>query len=108
MSQQQTIRQGDVLIILNTGIPKAAKPVPLENGRIVLAHGEITGHAHVLEGDAVFLAMDLDEMADRFAKVEKECLLVHDEHTALVIPPGEHTVRRQREYAPEAIRNVAD
>lgn len=107
-STKQTIRQGDVLIILNTGIPKHAKPVPLENGRIVVAHGEVTGHAHVVEGAAVFLQTDLDEMADRFLKVEEESLFVHDEHEVLVIPPGEHTVRRQREYMPEAIRNVAD
>jgi hypothetical protein len=104
----QVLRQGDVLIILNTGIPSEAKPLPLENGRLILAHGEVTGHAHVIEGDATFLAADLDEMADRFLRVEEECQVVHDEHTALTIPPGQHTVRRQREYAPEAIRNVAD
>jgi hypothetical protein len=103
-----TARQGDVLIVATSSIPKGARPVDRENGRIVLAHGEVTGHAHVVEGDALFLATDLDEMADRFLRVEQECQVVHDEHDTITLPAGDYVVRRQREYSPEAIRNVAD
>jgi hypothetical protein len=34
--------------------------------------------------------------------------LEHDEHDTIAIPPGNYKVIRQREYSPEAIRNVAD
>lgn len=34
--------------------------------------------------------------------------VTHEEHGAIVLPPGDYVVRRQREYAPEAIRLVAD
>lgn len=115
MSTQQQLpyRQGDVLIIpieLASGhIPTDAKPIPRENGRLVLAHGEVTGHAHVVDSDeALFLGADLDEMADRFLRVTEECQVVHDEHDPITLPPGDYVVRRQREYAPEEIRQVAD
>lgn len=102
-------RQGDVLIIAVNKIPTNAKPVARENGRLILAHGEITGHAHVVDApDAVFLATDLDEMADRFLKIESECQVVHDEHAPINLVPGLYRVRRQREYSPAKIRNVAD
>ena len=106
---QFTARQGDVIILATNKIPKDAKPVARDNGRIVLAYGEVTGHAHLIDSDtALFLATDLDEMADRFLRVEKQCQVVHDEHDTVTLPPGDYVVRRQREYAPEAIRNVAD
>lgn len=41
-------RQGDVLIQQIASLPSKLNPVPRENGRIVLAHGEVTGHAHAL------------------------------------------------------------
>lgn len=109
MSRTFQARQGDVLIISTTSIPKAAKPVERENGRIVLAHGEVTGHCHAIDSEhALFLAADLNEMADRFLKVSEECEVVHDEHDPITLPPGDYVVRRQREYQPEAVRNVAD
>ncbi len=105
-------RQGDILIVERKApIPTTAKLVPLENGRLVLAHGEVTGHAHVVIGDAeLFAPADVDELEDRFLRVEQEAQLMHDEHGTIVLPATEHgyDVRRQREYAPEEIRVVAD
>jgi len=104
-----TARQGDILIVSTRAIPKGLKEIARENGRVVLAHGEATGHAHVIDDpSAMFLGADLEEMADRFLRVENECQVVHDEHDAITLPPGDYIVRRQREYSPEAIRNVAD
>lgn len=109
MSMQFIARQGDVIILSTNSIPKGAKPVPRENGRIVLAHGEVTGHCHAIDSDdALFLATDLEEMSDRFLKVDEEVQVVHDEHEAITLPAGDYVVRRQLEYSPEAIRNVAD
>jgi hypothetical protein len=101
-------RQGDILIIATNTIPDNLSHVPLENGRIVLARGEATGHAHVLDGEALFMAADLEEMADRFLRVEHEAQVVHEEHDPITLPPGYYIVRRQREYAPDALSPIAD
>lgn len=101
-------RQGDVLVVPVNEIPAGVKDVPLEAGRLILAHGEATGHAHVVEGEAQLLESDVAEMEERFLRVEQEAALVHDEHATIALPPGDYRVIRQREYSPEAIRNVAD
>lgn len=102
-------RQGDVLVIQADSIPADLKPVPLEDGRLILAHGEVTGHAHEVLGEAeLFTSSDLTDLEDRFLRVEQDARLVHDEHATLNLPPGNYLVRRQREYTPEEIRQVAD
>lgn len=105
---QFTVRQGDVLLRRIDRIPDGLQEVPRENGRLVLAHGEVTGHAHVIEGDATFLAADVAELERAFVRIEEESELVHDEHSTITLPPGDYEVRRQREYAPEAPQWVAD
>lgn len=86
-----------------TGIPVNAKPRPSR----VLAEGEVTGHAHRIEGDA-----ELFELGDRlFMRVlSGNCRVVHEEHNAQEIPPGEYEIEKVREYNPftEAVQNVAD
>lgn len=41
-------RQGDVIIERIDALPKNIKPVAREGGRVILAHGEVTGHAHAI------------------------------------------------------------
>jgi hypothetical protein len=103
-------RQGDVLVVPVEKMPADLEKVPRDNGRLILAYGEVTGHAHVVEGGIaeLFTQGDLDELEERFLHVEQESALVHDEHSTIVLPPGDYAVRRQREYAPEAPRQVAD
>lgn len=101
-------RQGDVLIIPVEQVPDGATPIARERGRLVLAHGEATGHAHVVEGPAEFLSSDVEEMERRFLRAESDVLVVHDEHVSVALPPGDYEVRGQREYSPEEIRRVAD
>lgn len=101
-------RQGDVLIARIERLPTGLESVPRESGRLVLAHGEATGHAHVVEGEAELLATDLEELEERFLRVEREAQVVHDEHDPITLAPGDYSVRRQREYQPEAPRFVAD
>lgn len=105
-----------------------------EDGRIILAHGEVTGHAHeVLDVEAADVdleipAADFFEEPDgrRILLVNRPCELRHQEHGPIAldpsnpqqyrqgdvmlnpIGPGAWEVVRQREYAPDAIRNVAD
>lgn len=102
-------RQGDVLIVETKCVPDGVKPVPLENGRLVLAHGEVTGHAHVVVGEAeLFTPADRADLEERFLHVEQDAQLVHDEHSTIDLPKGDYRVLRQREYSPEVIRSVAD
>jgi hypothetical protein len=39
-------RQGDVLIARIAALPVKLKKAALEGGKVILAHGEVTGHAH--------------------------------------------------------------
>lgn len=100
------IRQGDVLLIPRSSIPKDATPVPRDRGRVILAYGEVTGHAHALLEPEVEL-LTADEL--KFLRVDRvSAQLQHEEHTVLDIPAGNYEVRIQRAYSPEAIRDVRD
>ena len=103
-----------------------------ESGRIILAHGEVTGHCHEVVTDTG-LPPDM-EMAQYFEEpngrrtlmVLAPCLLRHQEHApipldpdhpiqarqgdVLLIPTGKGTwdVRRQAEETPDGWFQVAD
>lgn len=48
-TQPIQIRQGDVMLIPVPKLPAGCKPIQPEGGRrFVLAHGEVTGHAHAI------------------------------------------------------------
>jgi hypothetical protein len=106
-NSQQKFRQGDVLLLAIAKAPAKTQPVPLELGRVILAHGEVTGHHHSFAADSGVALLEGDG-GERFLRVEHESRLEHQEHDTLLIPPGEYIVRRQKEYSPEAIRSVAD
>ena len=102
-------RQGDVLIIPVRSIPEACKEMKLENGRVVLAHGEVTGHAHAIGRREAVMFRDSVGGAGTFIKVgDKGAQVKHEEHSTIALAPGNYEIVRQREYSPEAIRNVAD
>ena len=48
MKKSTTIRQGDVLLVPVASLPAGCVEVPNDKGRIVLAYGEVTGHAHAI------------------------------------------------------------
>ena len=103
-------RQGDVLIRQVSSIPAAAEDVT-PKGRIVLAHGEVTGHAHAIaEGHAREFSMaEAAGAVRRFLRVVGEKAEVrHEEHAEIPLPAGFYEIIIQREYSPEAIRNVVD
>jgi hypothetical protein len=102
-------RQGDVLIVPVAALPAKLKPVKRENGRVILAHGEVTGHAHAIKNKRAALFRD-PKLAAIFMHVSGDApvALEHDEHDTISVPPGDYRVIRQREYHPEEIRNVAD
>jgi hypothetical protein len=100
-------RQGDVLLREVKAIPaelKRQKP----KDRIVLAYGEVTGHAHAIH-DLDNVEVYVGEGGELYLEVKSEgCTLRHEEHGAIAVPPGKYERVVQREYSPEAIRNVAD
>jgi hypothetical protein len=90
------VRQGDVLLRSVPDIPAAAREVPRDDGRLVLAYGEVTGHAHVLDAppeEAKLLSMG--ERA-RFVRLMRDVELRHEEHDTLSIPAGTYQVIQQR------------
>jgi hypothetical protein len=103
-------RQGDVLVVPVQSIPDALESIDREGGRVVLAHGEVTGHAHTIEAENAALFRDPKLMAV-FMRVSGDApvALEHPEHGTIWIPPGRYRVIRQREYVPgEIIRHVSD
>ncbi|HEX2314696.1 MAG TPA: hypothetical protein VHJ17_13225 [Thermomonospora sp.] len=106
-------RQGDVLIqpIAEEQVPERAKalpPAPRDGrGRMVLALGEATGHAHAITAPGTLLR-DGDPMTPDHLHLPSGGRLVHEEHAAISLPAGWYRVVRQREYIPGAVRAVAD
>jgi hypothetical protein len=101
------VRQGDVFVSAVEQPKAELTPVKPDNGRVVLAYGEVTGHAHALSAKHAKL-FDVAGWVDRLLVVTKATALMHEEHGAIQLPPGAYRVRRQKEYTPEAIRTVAD
>jgi hypothetical protein len=108
---QQIIRQGDILIVPIAETPASAKPIDAENGRLILARGEATGHHHsiaIADRVALFREDGAGGGLFLFNAGPAPALLEHQEHSALAIPPGAFEVRRQVEYTPEELRQVLD
>jgi len=102
------VRQGDLLLIPVGALPEQARE--LRSGRLVLAEGEATGHAHVVDDERASLHV-LGFGGTRYLRVigDAPVLLVHEEHDPLSLPPAVYEVRRQREYVPQRrSRWVAD
>lgn len=106
-------RQGDVLLVAVDSIPRSAKR-QVNPERVVLAYGEVTGHAHAIDPTQATEYRTKEPMpvfdwrCERFLQVHTQALLKHEEHSTVVIPAGKYAVIQQREYSPEELRNVAD
>ena len=89
-------RQGHVSILAVKELPKQARKV---KGELVLARGELTGHAHrIVEGKA-----SLHQLAPGglFLRVKSPfAKLYHEEHDDIRLPKGDYEIRRQREFDP--------
>mgnify|MGYP000942105013 CR=1 FL=1 len=98
-------RQGDVLLIPVDEIPHGCEQVKRDNGRIILAYGEVTGHAHAIKNR---IAKYYKSDGNNYLELPKAATLNHEEHDTIHLPAGIYRVIQQREYTPEEIRNVAD
>jgi len=88
--------------------------IPRDKGRVVLAYGEATGHAHVIHSsDATLYQTRADDaaaltMGTRILETRVPAALTHEEHDRIDIPKGEWGVRIQRQYDEGAWRPVED
>ncbi len=125
------MRQGDVLLVrVNSTLPEGV-PVARDNGRVVLAYGEVTGHAHAITDPDVMLMTLPDKDAMKAAvdallasvgltteirseeiigvlHVPTNASLVHEEHNTISLKAEHYVALRQREYSPERIQQVLD
>lgn len=106
------IRQGDVLLIPVDAL--AAKKLKLKpHTDQVLAHGEATGHAHVvIDGEVLVDASG--KLYVRGRGVKKTALRHQDatgavaEHHPLEVPRRLYEVRIEEDYHPQGLRRVED
>lgn len=108
-----SLRQGDVLLVAASYRgEKDGKLVQLENGRAVLMHGELTGHAHAVEqpkGKVNYFSAD----AERYLQALNDVQVTHEEHSALFLSPsdeagGKYQQAFQVEDFGEEVRRVVD
>jgi hypothetical protein len=102
------LRQGDVLLIKvrSAAALKSAKPVRPENGRLILARGELSGHAHIVGASRAELFEE--RQGNLYLRVTRPARLEHEEHTAIALAPGLYAVVRQREYRAGMPVNAGD
>jgi hypothetical protein len=104
-------RQGDILIVPTNEKITGHELPPDGRGRVVLALGEATGHAHAIEsGHAKLFRSGSGSEERMLLHVDglQAVNLVHEEHDPITLKPGGYRIIRQREYSPEEIRHVAD
>ena len=112
-TKQTMFRQGDVLVVLTAvaALPAGAKEIKPDPSRgIVLALGEVTGHAH-----AIPVAKPknppvryFDANAERYLQVLEKVTLNHEEHGAIFLEAGVYRQAFQFEEKRAEIQRVAD
>lgn len=102
-------RQGDVLIERVDTLPSAALTArPRQGGRLILAAGSVTGHHHAIASVEADLFEAAGEPGVTYLVARGSVALSHEEHSTITLPTGVYRVSIQKEYTPQAIRNVAD
>ena len=98
-------RHGDVF--LREAVMPVTAVEAVRDGDVVLAYGEVTGHAHRIKERTVRMWSAGDQ---RYITVEKPSDLMHEEHGTITLPPGSYEIIQQREYdyLAEMPRAVAD
>jgi hypothetical protein len=111
-------RQGDVFLLRTEKKPsKKAVEVPTDEGEIVLAHGEVTGHAHKVRDPGVCMLRAEGAAYDLLRVTEEGCMLRHElpgggqaDHDPIPVGGGTFEVRIQQQwdYLAEMSRAVVD
>lgn len=106
-------RHGDILIRRVDAVPtEGVMPAGPDKRGLVLAEGEVTGHAHTIarptEGQNILVSTDQAEALKMWLTLDAPAELQHQEHATITLPPGDYEVIRQVEYEAGELRNVAD
>lgn len=99
-------RQGDVFIQRIKTVPASAKPVT-RKGDVILALGEVTGHAHRIKAslDAVDVLAEAEKI---ILNVKRPVTVTHEEHGPITLAPGVYESYIQREWDELEERRVLD
>lgn len=107
--KQHIIRQGDVLLISVDKLPAGAQDTT-PRGDVILAYGEVTGHAH-----RITQTQDAPQVrvwsagAERFIQlVNGPATLTHEEHAAVTLDRPLYRQIHQVEERGKEVRRVAD
>lgn len=100
----KSYRQGDVHIVAVHSIPDGATQEK-RKGDIILAHGEVSGHAHRIKSKK---AVAWEAAAERFLQAMEQTPITHEEHVKIPADQGSYIVVIQTEYTPAELRRVAD
>lgn len=104
-------RQGDVLILYVDKLPAELTPIKRDEGRVILAYGEVTGHRHALEDKHAKSFMSGAEM---YLDLEKQSKVWHEDHNPkkddkpMILPAGKCRIIHQVEFKRKEIVRVAD
>src|SRR5688572_18032551 len=95
-------RHGDVVLVKAVRCKTEGKPTP------VLAEGELTGHAHRVDGATA--KRIAGQTVQRLLSVAKNAVakVDHEEHKAQPIPAGTHRIGIQAQWTPEGLKRVVD
>ena len=109
MKKKMLFQQGDVLIysVDPKEITGEKKNIEARARGFVLADGEVTGHAHVIQDPNVKMFNLGNKM---FMECSKTVTVVHEEHNPIEIPAGTYEIGRVQEYDhfTEEARQVRD
>ncbi len=107
----QLFRQGDVMFRRIAQLPKGEQK---KRKDATVAYGEVTGHSHRLAAEDLESAAVLEigdglyvHVSENGVRIEG-ATFVHEEHGPITLSPGDYRVTIQKEYSPEAIRDVLD
>ena len=96
------IQQGDVLLhkLDDFKADPNAKQVAPKNGKLVLAEGEATGHAHpiTLDNESDVKLYTIGEILTLTVESTAGTELDHQEHSTVNIPAGSYRVGAVQEY----------
>ena len=103
---KKMIVQGDVYLVEIESLPEGTNKVEKNERGYILAKGEHTGHAHVIDDE-----LDVYEQNGvLYIRTENEVQVTHEEHLPITVEPGIWRVGIVQEYDPfmEEARNVQD
>lgn len=101
---------GDVIIERVGDLPTDFAKLEVE-AKNALAYGEATGHIHQLQGEAgVDFDLRVNKNNERHLRIVNPTMLKHQEHSPILLQPGEYKIGIQREYDPfeKLTRRVQD